>query len=74
MPATVSLMEKPHQLNIPCPLYDKQSSRCQRSTAESPLRRPLCLTDEHDACPIYLAYLLRHSRTMRRDNDWLDAC
>ncbi|MBD1400182.1 hypothetical protein [Pelovirga terrestris] len=73
MPITESSTETFHQLTIPCPLYDRRASRCQRSSAEMPIRRPLCLTDEHDACPLYLAYLLRHSRMMRCDNDWLDA-
>lgn len=74
MPITESFTETSHQLNIPCPLYDHQACRCQRSSGEIAIRRTLCLTDEHDACPLYLVYLLRHSRMMRRDNDWLDTC
>ncbi len=74
MPATSSLTEKPHQLNIPCPLYDKQANRCQQPTTLTSSQRPLCQTDEHDACPLYLGYLLRRTRMMRCDNDWLDAC
>jgi hypothetical protein len=74
MPVAASLTETSHQLNIACPLYDKHSRNCQQSSTPAPLQRSLCQTDEHDACPIYLSYLLRRTRMMRCDNDWLDAC
>lgn len=73
MPVTASPTEKPHPLNIACPLYDKQTGRCRQPSSSATLQRFLCLTDEHDACPLYLSYLLRHSRMKRCDNDWLDA-
>lgn len=68
------LTEKKYQMSIACPLYDKRSGNCQLSTTVQPFRRPLCQTDEHDACPVYLGYLLRRTRMTRCDNDWLDAC
>lgn len=73
MPSTVNLTEKNYQMNIACPLYDKQVGSCQQPSTAQSLRRPLCQSDEHDACPVYLGYLLRRTRMMRCDNDWLDA-
>ncbi len=74
MSVTAKLTEKTHQLTIPCPLYDKHNSSCKQPAAPPSLQRLLCQTDEHDACPLYLSYLLRRTRMMRCDNDWLDAC
>ncbi len=73
MPVAASLTETSCQLNIACPLYDKHNRSCQQSSAPASLKRSLCQTDEHDSCPIYLGYLLRHTRMIRCDNDWLDA-
>lgn len=73
MTIAAHLNEQHYQLNIACPLYDKQSQNCQLSSTYESWQRPLCQTDEHDACPLYLGYLLRRTRMLRRDNDWLDA-
>lgn len=62
MPVAASLTETSHQLNIACPLYDKHSRSCQQPSNSAPLPRLLCQTDEHDACPLYLGYLLRRTR------------
>lgn len=57
-----------------CPLYEGQIGRCQQSPVNMSARRHLCTSDDHDRCPAYLGYLLRRTRTLRRDNDWLDVC
>lgn len=72
MPLPVNPNETTHQLNIACPLYNKQNRSCQQSSVPASRQRLLCQTDDHDACPLYLTYLLRHSRMKRCDNDWLD--
>jgi hypothetical protein len=61
--------------DLPCPFFNnlKQSCRaggCERQVAVT--RRQLCNSDDHDRCPAYLAYLLRRSRPLRSDCDWLD--
>ena len=73
MTVAAHLTETSQQLNIACPLYDKQTRGCQQSSTPAPLQRSVCHSDEHDACPIYLGYLLRRTRMIRCDNDWLDA-
>ena len=74
MTSVASLTKKNYQLTIACPLYDKQAGNCRLPATAQSMRWPLCQTDEHDSCPVYLGYLLRRTRMMRRDNDWLDAC
>ncbi|SHJ76376.1 hypothetical protein SAMN02745165_03110 [Malonomonas rubra DSM 5091] len=59
-----------------CPFYCAQENRCTASVAAEPLstsKRMRCCSDEYDDCPSYLAYLLRRSKALRCDSDWLDA-
>jgi hypothetical protein len=59
-----------------CPFFNQQQQRCCAAVgtqALSPQRKILCCSDEYDDCPSYLAYLLRRSRALRSDCDWLDA-
>jgi|GEM_PF-1853936 len=61
--------------DLPCPFYNREKQSCRAEKNESPVaaaRLQLCNSDEHDRCPTYLAYLLRRSRPLRSDCDWLD--
>jgi len=76
---------KPHQpwedlpgqlpKDLPCPFFNSVKLSCRAARNELPVaetRRHLCNSDEHDSCPTYLAYLLRRTRPLRSDCDWLD--
>lgn len=60
-------------MNVACPLEKNRLKPCRRRSASLPLHLQPCRTDDHDGCPIYLGYLLRHTKSFRSDNDWLDA-
>lgn len=56
-----------------CPFYRSAAQTCDVNGRTPTLqRRRLCRCDEHDSCPVYLGFLLRHSRPQRVDCDWLD--
>lgn len=59
-----------------CPFYVGKTRDCRLAAGrgivdEKKLQR--CCSDDYDDCPTYLAFLLRRSRPLRRDSDWLDA-
>jgi len=59
-----------------CPFYDGAQSACRASRTRYTLNRrgqSFCCSDDYDDCPNYLAHLLRRSRALRSDCDWLDA-
>ncbi len=59
-----------------CPFYAGQTRSCQVTSGQgllSEAKRQRCCSDDYDECPSYLAFLLRRSRPLRRDSDWLDA-
>jgi len=61
--------------DLPCPFFNFSKQSCRATKNVLPIaegRRQLCNSDDHDSCPTYLAYLLRRSRPMRSDCDWLD--
>lgn len=73
MAVAVSPNERSHQSGVVCPLYCERSNCCQCPATVTFMWQLLCQTNEHDACPLYLSYLLRRTRMLRCDNDWLDA-
>lgn len=57
-----------------CPLF--QAGSCSMLAAlltVAAKRQKLCCSDDYDSCPAYLGYVLRRTRPLRVDNDWLDA-
>ena len=59
-----------------CPFYTVAGGTCLAGIPALPVssrRKALCTSEDHDLCPTYLGYLLRRSRPMRVDCDWLDA-
>jgi len=63
-------------LELPCPFFAPREQICGVKEGQGQVnaaRRQLCGSDDHDRCPTYLAYLLRRSRPLRCDCDWLDA-
>lgn len=65
--------KSPRDDNESCPFYRGPQQLCSL-IGECPTarRRQLCCSDEHDRCPVYLTFLLRHSRPQRVDCDWHD--
>lgn len=56
-----------------CPLF--QSGYCSiivPSCRVAVNRQKLCCSDDYDNCTRYLGFLLRRTRPLRGDNDWLD--
>lgn len=59
-----------------CPFFDLATENCQIRDTGAPLngaRQKFCRSDDYDGCPTYLGYLLRRTRPLRADSDWLDA-
>lgn len=57
-----------------CPFYNGGTEQCKiNQITISGARREFCRSDEYDGCPTYLGYLLRRSRSLRNDHDWLDS-
>ena len=59
-----------------CPFFDPAVKSCHiaaAATAARKLRESLCCSEDYDDCPRYLGYLLRRTRPLRTDSDWLDA-
>jgi hypothetical protein len=52
-------------VNDRCIFFRTKDSRCKASSQNEPVgerrQRLYCLSDDHDGCPFYLAYMLRHS-------------
>lgn len=58
-----------------CPFYNMEKQHCGAAVAGFSVdrqRKELCCSDDYDNCPSYLAYVLRRSRALRSDSDWLD--
>lgn len=63
-------------VEIYCPFFDAATAGCQISDASASLshvRQKFCRSDDYDGCPTYLGFLLRRTRPLRADSDWLDA-
>lgn len=59
-----------------CPFYVEKNMTCKLATSRGVVcekRQQRCCSDDYDDCSTYLAFLLRRSRPLRRDSDWLDA-
>ena len=59
-----------------CPFYVEKNMTCKLAISRggvSEKKRQRCCSDDYDDCSTYLAFLLRRSRPLRRDSDWLDA-
>ena len=58
-----------------CPFFEAATAGCQISAASATLnyaRQKVCRSDDYDGCPTYLGFLLRRTRPLRADSDWLD--
>lgn len=59
-----------------CPFYVKHGRSCKLAVGcgvVSEKKQQRCCSEDYDDCPTYLAFLLRRSRSLRSDSDWLDA-
>lgn len=59
-----------------CPFYTDTEQTCRAATGIHGKTIPagdLCMSDDYDRCPRFLAHLLRRSQPNRVDHDWLDA-
>lgn len=67
MPARLPITSSPHFPEISvCPFLDAQQRSCHAAFSGAGLERrrkeTLCLSDEHDRCPLFLSKLLRTNR------------
>ncbi len=67
---------KLQRIEIICPFYEMGTGSCllvDSVLSDLGERKSLCQSDDYDRCPTYLGYLLRRTRPLRADSDWLDA-
>jgi len=59
-----------------CPFFNGEKNCCGVASIGGPVnrqRQQRYCSGEYDDCPSYLGYLLRRTRPLRTDSDWLDA-